>query len=113
MRFDIEALGNLLVLYGIKFVVALVVAVIGWSVAGLAARMLRRLLLSTPGTDATVASFLSSLGRYAILVVAFLVILQFVGIQATSLVAVLRAVSLAIGLALQATLANSASGVGL
>jgi small conductance mechanosensitive channel len=113
MRFDIEALGNLLVLYGIKFVVALVVAVIGWTVAGLAARMLRRLLLSTPGTDATVATFLSSLGRYAILVVTFLVILQLVGIQATSLVAVLGAVSLAIGLALQGTLSNMAAGVML
>ena len=113
MRLDLDALGNLFVLYGLNFVGALVVAAIGWWAAGLMGTMLRRLLLSTPGTDATVASFLSSLGRYAILVVTFVIILQLVGIQATSLVAVLGAASLAIGLALQGTLSNMAAGVML
>jgi small conductance mechanosensitive channel len=63
--------------------------------------------------DPTVAAFLSSLAYYAVLIVVFVVILQIVGIQATSLVAVLGAASLAIGLALQGTLSNMAAGVML
>src|SRR5437588_777251 len=62
---------------------------------------------------ASLAHFLSSLARYAILLVTFLVILQLIGIQATSLIAVLGAASLAIGLALQGTLSDIAAGVML
>jgi small conductance mechanosensitive channel len=46
-------------------------------------------------------------------VIVFVVILQIIGIQATSLVAVIGAASLAIGLALQGTLSNMAAGVML
>jgi small conductance mechanosensitive channel len=63
--------------------------------------------------DPIVAAFLSSLAHYAVLIVAFVMILQIIGIQATSLVAVLGAASLAIGLALQGTLSNMAAGVML
>jgi small conductance mechanosensitive channel len=60
--------------------------------------------------DPTVGTFLSSLAYYAVLLVAFVIILQAIGIQATSLVAILGAASLAIGLALQGTLSNVAAG---
>ena len=113
MSYDLDRLGNLLVLYGINLLGALVVAVIGWWVAGRVERITRRALISAPHMDPTVGAFLSSLAYYAVLLVVVLIILQVIGIQATSIVAVLGAATLAIGLALQGTLSNVAAGIML
>ena len=112
MALDLDRLGNLLVLYGINLLGPLLVALLGWWAARLSERVARRALAASH-VDPTVAGFLSSLARYAVLVVAFLVVLQVIGVQATSLVAVLGAASLAVGLALQGTLSNMAAGVML
>lgn len=61
--------------------------------------------------DRTLASFLGSLARYATLVLAVIFILGRFGIQTTSLAAIIGAAGLAIGLALQGSLANLAAGV--
>src|SRR4051812_20799463 len=111
MSLDLDHLGNVLIIYAINCLGAAAIAVIGWWVAGLAERMTRRALDSH--MDITVGAFLSSLLRYAILAMTFVLILQVIGIQATSLVAVFGAASLAIGLALQGTLSNMAAGVML
>jgi small conductance mechanosensitive channel len=110
---DLNGLGEILVLYSINFAGALAIGVIGWWIAVLIERGVRRALMVSPHMDPTVAVFLASLARYGVLVVAFVAILQIVGIQATSLVAVIGAASLAIGLALQGTLSNMAAGVML
>ena len=110
---DFDRLGTLFVVYGLNVIGALVIALAGWWLAGFAERMSRRALMSTSHMDVTVAAFLSSLVRYGLLAVALVLMLQVVGIQATSLVAVLGATSLAIGLALQGTLSNMAAGVML
>jgi small conductance mechanosensitive channel len=113
MTLDFDHLGSLLVLYGINVIGAVLVALIGWRAADMIERATRRALTASSHMDPTVAAFLSSLAYYAVLIVVFVVILQIVGIQATSLVAVLGAASLAIGLALQGTLSNMAAGVML
>jgi small conductance mechanosensitive channel len=113
MSFDLPSLGNLAVIYGIRILSAIVIALIGWWLAGAIERITHRALLRTAHMDVTVGAFLSSLIYYAALVVTFVVILQIVGIEATSLVAVLGAASLAVGLALQGTLSNMAAGVML
>jgi small conductance mechanosensitive channel len=112
MPLDINHASNLLLDYGINFAGALVIAILFWWLAGLAERLTRRALAS-PYMDPTVAAFMTSLVRYAVLVIALVLILQVIGIQATSLVAVVGAASLAIGLALQGTLSNMAAGVML
>lgn len=68
-------------------------------------------LMEKRGIDAMLASFLSSIIH--ILLVAFVVIaaLGQLGIQTTSLIAVIGAAGLAVGLALQSSLSNFASGV--
>lgn len=104
---------SLAVVYGINILGAIIIAVAGWWCAGLAQRLLRRILLDNAHTDATLTLFLSSLVYYTVLVLTFLLILQVIGVQATSLVAVAGATSLAIGLALQGTLTNLAAGVML
>lgn len=106
-------LGNLLVVYGINVLGAVVIAIAGWWAAGLVQRFVRRGLDAVAHMDPTVAIFLASLAYYATLVITGVLMLQTVGIQATSLVAVLGAASLAIGLALQGTLSNVAAGVML
>lgn len=110
---DFDKLGNLAAVYAFNLAGAVLVGVIGWWVAGLIERTVRRSLTSSTHMDPTVGSFLSSLAYYTVLVLTFVIILQIIGIQATSLVAVLGAASLAIGLALQGTLSNVAAGVML
>jgi small conductance mechanosensitive channel len=63
------------------------------------------------GGDTTLASFVSALVRYLIVAIGLVAVLQQLGIQTTSVLAVLGAASLAIGLALQGTLGNVAAGV--
>jgi small conductance mechanosensitive channel len=110
---DFDHIGGLFVVYGVNCLGAILIALIGWWVSAVAERMVRKGLLSSSHMDRTVAAFLSSLVRYGLLAVTLVLILQVVGIQATSLVAVIGASSLAIGLALQGTLSNMAAGVML
>jgi small conductance mechanosensitive channel len=110
---DMERFAGLAMVYGTPVLGALLVALVGWWLARFIERTVRRALLASSQMDPLVAGFLSNLARYAALVLTFLVIIQLVGIQATSLVAVVGAASLAIGLALQGTLSNMAAGVML
>lgn len=111
--FDLQHLGNYFVLYGFNFVGGIAVAVLGWWGSKVAARVIRQALLLSSQIDPMVADFLSTVVRYTVLVVTLVVVLQLVGIQATSLVAVVGAASLSIGLALQGALSNMAAGVML
>ncbi|MCK7610891.1 mechanosensitive ion channel family protein [Roseibium sediminicola] len=92
---------------------ALVVLVIGWFLAGFLAALAKRRIVSHPRIDDTIGGFAASIIRWLILLVTVIAILQLFGIQATSLVAVLGAGTLAIGLALQGTLGDTAAGVML
>ena len=82
--------------------------VAGW-LAGVVRRALGRVHRANP--DPTLQSFGSSLVRYAVVAVGLVAVLQQLGVQATSIIAVLGAASLAIGLALQGALSNVAAGV--
>ncbi|MEM9716525.1 MAG: mechanosensitive ion channel domain-containing protein [Pseudomonadota bacterium] len=68
---------------------------------------------SNENLDETLFSFLGSLAQYAIWVFAGLAVLGRFGIETTSLIAVIGAAGLAIGLALQGTLSNLAAGAML
>jgi small conductance mechanosensitive channel len=63
--------------------------------------------------DTTLQSFVGSLARYLILIVGAVAVLQQLGVKTTSVLAVLGAASIAVGLALQGALANVAAGVML
>ena len=97
----------------ISVIQAIIFLVVGYIVAKLLAGFIRRQALKHDRIDDTVGSFLASAVLYLIMIVVFIAILQVFGFQATSLVAVLGAASLAIGLSLQGTLANVASGLML
>ncbi len=90
--------------------VILIATVIG---AKWAARLTRRALSRIRGfrRDPTVLSFAVQVVKVVVYVVGFIAILQRLGVQTTSIIAVLGAASLAVGLALQGTLSNVAAGV--
>jgi small conductance mechanosensitive channel len=94
--------------------VACLVALVAFPAAALAAHGVRR--LARKGTklsslDPTVIVFGGELARVVFLIAALVLVLSLAGVEPTSLAAVLGAATLAVGLALQATLANVAAGV--
>lgn len=99
--------------YGLALLGAIVILVLGWWLAGWASRSLHRNLAKRQWMDATLLPLVVSIVRYTILIGALLAVLDQFGIQMTSLVAVLGAAGLAVGLALQGTLSNVAAGVML
>ena len=99
--------------YGVDIAGAIVLLVVGWTVAGWIRRVIRRTLDSVPVLDETLKPFIANLVRYAVLIFVLIAVLNQFGVQTTSIIAVLAATGLAIGLALQGMLANIASGVML
>jgi small conductance mechanosensitive channel len=92
---------------------AAAILVVGFWLAGRAERLAVAALRRSRHTDEMLQGFFGSIARYFVLTVTVLAVLSQFGIQTTSLVAVLGAASLAIGLALQGTLTNLAAGVML
>jgi small conductance mechanosensitive channel len=99
--------------YGLSVVGAVVILIVGLWLSGRISALVRRALSRNERVDEMVAVFLGSLTRYALVAVTLIAVLNQFGIQTTSLVAVLGAATLAIGLALQGTLSNVAAGVML
>lgn len=96
--------------YIVKFIIAIVIFYIGRIIARSISKLLERGLLSR-NIDKAVVSFLCSI-VYAILIIATaLMALSQIGVQTTSFIAILGAAGLAVGLALQGSLSNFASGV--
>ena len=103
-------LQELLVVHGIKIIIALVIFIVGrWIVK--AVRNFIKSMMTKKNVDPAVNSFVCSLIYVTLLIFVIIAALAQVGIQTTSLIAVLGAASLAIGLALQGSLANFAAGV--
>ena len=90
---------------------ALAIVLGGFIIAGWARNRVIGLTRRYRRLDATLFSFLGNILRYIILAFTTLFVLNTFGIQTTSIVAVIGAAGLAIGLALQGTLSNVAAGV--
>ena len=103
---------DLVAAWGLKVLGAIVVLLIGRMAAGWIRRGVRR-ALQRSRMDDTLIPFLSSLTYYTVLAFVLIAVLGMVGIQTASMIAVLGAAGLAVGLALQGTLANFAAGVML
>lgn len=111
MRGLAAALGS----FSIRLMVALLILGVTLWLAGRLGRLAEGALGRLPHhqntTDKTLAIFVSTLVKYLIIAIGLVAVLQQIGVQATSVLAVLGAASLAIGLALQGTLGNVAAGV--
>jgi small conductance mechanosensitive channel len=103
----------LIVSNGLNLIGAVVILFAGLWLAGRCHMLVVRALGKAPHFDDMLKSFFGSLVRYLVLTVTVLAVLSQFGIQTTSLIAVLGAAGLAVGLALQGTLSNLAAGVML
>jgi small conductance mechanosensitive channel len=92
---------------------AAVILIVGFFVAGFIRRRIMRITEKSRHFDRTMGSFLANVARYGILALTIIFVLQQFGFQTASLVALLGAAGLAIGLALQGVLGGVAAGVML
>jgi small conductance mechanosensitive channel len=109
----VDALLPLIVSNALNALGAIIILVIGFWLSGKASQFVVGTFSRTPHIDPMLRSFFGSLARYLVLTVTVLAVLSEFGIQTTSLVAVIGAAGLAVGLALQGTLSNLAAGVML
>lgn len=93
-------------------VAAIIILVVGRMVAGWARKITRK-GLERGEVDETLVPFLAKLVYYTVLAVVVIAALNRIGVATTSVVAIFGAVGIAIGLAMQGTLSNFASGVML
>ena len=101
---------ELLTVYGMKVVAAIVIFIIGrWVARGLS-NLIKRMMTKSK-TDETLVSFVGNLSYVALLAFVIIAALNQLGIQTASFIAVLGAAGLAIGLALQGSLGNFAAGI--
>ena len=97
--------------YGLSVLGGIMILIVGWTLAGWASRAVDAALSRVQSFDLTLRRFIASIIRYIILTFTILAVLSQFGVQTASLIAVFGAAGLAIGLALQGTLANLAAGV--
>lgn len=92
---------------------AIVLLIVGWIFSSFVGRNVRRLASRATSIDPTVVPMLCSIAVWAIRLFVILAVLARFGVQTASIIAVLGAAGLAIGLALQGTLQNIAAGIML
>lgn len=102
-----------LVAVGLNLVGAFSILILGLIASSWLAGVVRRNVERSPKFDKTLGFVLAQLARWAVIAFTIVAVLNRFGVQTTSIVAILGAAGLAIGLALQGTLSNIASGVML
>ena len=101
---------EILAIYGIRVIAALAIFIIGrWVSKGL--RNLIHRIMTRSKVDQTLVSFVCNLSYVAMLAFVIIAALSKLGIETTSIIAIMGASALAIGLALKGSLSNFAAGV--
>ncbi len=103
-------LQELLAFYGLKILAAIIIFVVGRWIAKALKNMIKR-MMTKGNVDEILVSFVGNLTYIALLAFVIIAALNQLGIQTTSFIAIIGAAGLAIGLALQGSLANFAAGV--
>lgn len=106
----VSSLTGMAVDFALKFLAAVIVLVGGMWLAKRLARSFKR-ILERRNLDASLVSFLGSFVSIILRIFVVIISLATVGVQMTSIVAVLGAASLAIGMALSGTMQNFAGGI--
>ena len=110
MELLVTKLQEWIALYGLKVIAAVAILVIG-RFAAIGIRSLINRILEKSNVDKTLTSFTGNVAYVAIMAFVIIAALGKLGVQTASFIAVLGAAGLAIGLALQGSLANFAAGV--
>ena len=101
---------ELLTVFGLKVLAAIAVFVLGRWVATTLKDLLRK-MMGKAKVDETLTTFIGNLAYIALMTIVIIAALGQLGVQTTSFIAILGAAGLAVGLALQSSLSNFASGV--
>ena len=115
MEFNLDGnlwnqLSDLLSSFGISLFIALSILIIGRQVIKILIKVIST-ALERSNTEDTVRIFVTNLLNTLLMIVVFIAAINQLGIQTTSIIAVLGAAGLAIGLALQGSLSNFAAGI--
>jgi small conductance mechanosensitive channel len=108
----LDILQNYATVYGIKIIGAIAILLIGLWITKLITKSFNK-MLNKRGTDVTLTKFFTSMVRIALIAFVVIAAISQAGVETTSFIAVLGAAGLAVGLALQGSLSNFASGVML
>jgi len=108
--FDMERFSQMVTEYAPKVVGAILTLIIGFWIAGMVARAVKKLLVRN-GVDETVTPFLGSLVSTGLKIMTLIAAAGIFGVETTSFVAIFGALAFAIGMALQGSLGHFASGV--
>ena len=100
---------DLVAVWGLKVIAALAIFIIGRWIAIMVRRGVRS-MMEKSGADPIIIGFVASIAYIALLAFVVIAALGQLGIQTTSFIAILGAAGLAVGLALQGSLANFAAG---
>jgi len=112
-QFDINQYLPGAIAWATNILLAIVILLIGFWVANTVYRAIVGLSKKNQHLDDTLFRFLGSLARYVVLAFVFIAVLNRFGVQTASIVALLGAAGLAVGLALQGAMTNLAAGVML
>jgi small conductance mechanosensitive channel len=100
---------DIVTVWGLKVIAAVAIFIIGRWIAMLVRRVVRR-VMDKAKVESIITGFVSNIAYIALLAFVVIAALGQLGIQTTSFIAILGAAGLAIGLALQGSLANFAAG---
>ncbi|WP_392561321.1 mechanosensitive ion channel [Orbus sturtevantii] len=106
----IEKYDSTVVNYLLHIAFAIIIFIFGRFIASFISKQLRK-MLDNRNVEPTIVKFTSSSARYCIIGFTLVAVLGQLGVQTTSIVAIIGAAGLAIGLALQGSLSNFAAGV--
>ncbi len=114
MNFNVEELVNTaypyIIEYGTNLVLAIMVLIIGLKVANVLTNQINK-VLDKREIETSLQLFIKNLTRGALRIIVFILTLSTLGLEMTSLVALLGAAGLAVGMALSGTLQNFAGGI--
>jgi small conductance mechanosensitive channel len=110
MQESVNKIGEYIMLYGLNVIVAVLIFFIGKFVARLVSNLVETIMDKTH-IEKTLVSFLKNLTYFGLMAFVVIAALGKLGVETTSLIAMLGAAGLAVGLALQGSLANFAAGV--
>lgn len=100
-----------LIEWGINIVWAIVILILGWAASKWFGHRTEKILSRRKKISETYDPFLVKIVRFTIILIALLMVLNRFGVQTASIIALLGTIGLAIGLALQGSLSNVASGM--
>ena len=106
---DLDTSIAIFTIWGVRVISAAAILIAGWMIGNYAKDIISKI----KKLDETLKFFLGGLAKYAIFIISIITVLGQFGVQTASLIAVLGAAGLAIGLAMQGTLSNVAAGVML